>query len=104
MTVVAASETFELRSDLASPTYLPTLFGDLTTAENYTSMPPTDLLRAVSAIGAAALFAPTLHCWTSPPAGTAATSPASGEDDYLGRGSAFFGLVARGLEQSRPAG
>jgi hypothetical protein len=29
MTVVAASETFELRSDLASPTYLPTLFGDL---------------------------------------------------------------------------
>jgi hypothetical protein len=75
MTVVAASETFELRSDLASPTYLPTLFGDPTTAENYTSTPPADLLRTVDTMYAAALPRTALHCWTSPLAGTARHLP-----------------------------
>jgi hypothetical protein len=66
MTVVAASETFELRSDLASPTYLPTLFGDLTTAENYTSTPPADLLRAVDQAEVARSSVSSPVDWSSP--------------------------------------
>jgi hypothetical protein len=59
MTVAAASDSFELRSDLASRTYLPRLsMMSSASAKTYTSTPPRDFppaLRTVSGGGGAFL-------------------------------------------------
>ena len=99
MTVSAASESFELRSDFASRTYLPTLFCDaLGELQNY-----------VSTRLCCFRFRQVVLSWTSALA-FRAISPASGRTPYLlqprgalGRGGSFLALVVLRLEQAGPA-